>query len=217
MTAASTSSDPMYASDRRAGSAGASLTGGDGYPDRVLPEAVALQADPLRQEQRALRPECGARRNPAPSAQPWRLPSRLHLGLRGAPVVSSTRPSSTSWRTLAMPSRAPTRRGEDIAEVRPGPQNERRPGARADSRWREISVDAVAGAVTRPAGVRLNRQAAAARDPPRTWPRSALAAIAPSSSTPAATCASAGSGHPSVWSASTTRSTTVPLTSSSST
>ena len=45
---------------------------------------------------------------------------------------------------------------EDIADALAGAPEREAASARADSRWREISVDAVAGAVTRPAGVRLD-------------------------------------------------------------
>ncbi len=93
---------------------------------------------------------------PAPSAQPWPLPSRLRSGLRGAPVVSSTRPSSKSWRTPAMPPRVPTSPPRASPMLWPVPQSERRPGhARTLAGARSRST-LLQRAVTRPAGVRLD-------------------------------------------------------------
>ena len=133
--------------------------------------------------------------NPAPSAQPWPLPSRLRSGLRGAPdgLVDPTLVKELEDAGYAT-SRADLAT-ESIADALAAAPEREAASPRADSRWREISVDAVAGVVTRPPGVRLDTGGCGKGLAADLAARAPWRLLAPSSSTPAATCASAASGQ----------------------
>jgi len=127
--------------------------------------------------------------------------ARRSEGLVDPTLVGELEEAGYATSRADLPSGPPSRR------LSQSPPDRRAATPHPDARWQLVGVDAVAGIVTRPRGVRIDT-GGSGKGLAADWPPIVSVAIRRSSSTRAETSDSAARARPSAWSASITHSQT---------